>query len=129
MPSRRGSWPNASSIFAPIGTRRREPSVFGYGFSRPLANARLSVNAPAARSTSLQSPPNASSGRTPSDAEHRQRSERTELVLVDNASTVPLGELPASARLITLAERPSNGAARNVGLAHVSTPYVAFGDG
>jgi hypothetical protein len=64
-----------------------------------------------------------------SDAEHRQRSERTELVLVDNASTIPLGELPASARIITLAERHSTGAARNVVLAHVSTPYVAFGDG
>ncbi|MEA2188185.1 MAG: hypothetical protein QOK16_3196 [Solirubrobacteraceae bacterium] len=51
-----------------------------------------------------------------------------DLVLVDNASAVPLGELPAGARLITLDERRSIGAARNAGLTHVSTPYVAFAD-
>jgi glycosyltransferase involved in cell wall biosynthesis len=41
---------------------------------------------------------------------------------------MPLGELPAGARLIALSERHSIGAARNAGLAHVHTPYVVFAD-
>jgi glycosyltransferase involved in cell wall biosynthesis len=51
-----------------------------------------------------------------------------ELVVVDNASTVPLLELPSGARHITLAERQSIGGARNAGLAHVHTPFVLFAD-
>jgi cellulose synthase/poly-beta-1,6-N-acetylglucosamine synthase-like glycosyltransferase len=50
------------------------------------------------------------------------------LVVVDNASTVPLLELPADAQRITLADRHSIGAARNAGLAHVNTPFVLFAD-
>lgn len=51
-----------------------------------------------------------------------------ELVIVDNASTIPLGTLPAHARRITLATRQSIGAARNAGLAQASTPFVVFAD-
>ena len=65
MPSRRGSSLSASITFARSGTRRRDRSVLAYVFSRPLANARRTVKTPASRSTSFQSAPNASSGRTP----------------------------------------------------------------
>lgn len=51
----------------------------------------------------------------------------TELLLVDNASTMPL-ESPTLARQITLAQRRTIGAARNAGLAHVTTPFVVFAD-
>jgi glycosyltransferase involved in cell wall biosynthesis len=51
-----------------------------------------------------------------------------EIVVIDNASTVPLGKLPPEARRITIAQRKSVGAARNAGLAHVNTPYVVFAD-
>jgi glycosyltransferase involved in cell wall biosynthesis len=51
-----------------------------------------------------------------------------ELVVVDNASTVPLLELPPDAQHVTLAERQSIGGARNAGLTHVNTPFVLFAD-
>jgi hypothetical protein len=38
---------------------------FRYAFSRPFAKARRTVNTPPSRSTSVQSAPKASSGRTP----------------------------------------------------------------
>jgi glycosyltransferase involved in cell wall biosynthesis len=50
-----------------------------------------------------------------------------EVVVVNNASTVPLAEVPGC-RVVTLDERRSLGAARNAGLEHVKTPYVVFWD-
>lgn len=50
-----------------------------------------------------------------------------DLVLVDNASNLPF-EIPPDARRVTLTERQSIGAARNAGLAHVTTPLVVFAD-
>jgi glycosyltransferase involved in cell wall biosynthesis len=50
-----------------------------------------------------------------------------ELVLVDNASDVPL-HVPSGAQLVRSRERLSTGAARNLGLAHVSAPLVVFLD-
>lgn len=52
----------------------------------------------------------------------------TELLLVDNASAIPLDEYLAGAHQITLADRCTIGAARNAGLAHVTTPFVVFAD-
>lgn len=49
------------------------------------------------------------------------------LLVVDNASTAPLPEL-ADVGLVRSAERLTLGAARNLGLAHVETPYVIFWD-
>jgi glycosyltransferase involved in cell wall biosynthesis len=50
-----------------------------------------------------------------------------ELIVVDNASTVPLPHLPV-ARVVRLERRRSTGAARNAALALVRTPYVVFLD-
>jgi glycosyltransferase involved in cell wall biosynthesis len=50
-----------------------------------------------------------------------------DLILVDNASTLPF-ETPPRARHVTLTQRQSIGAARNAGLAHVNTPFVVFAD-
>jgi hypothetical protein len=49
------------------------------------------------------------------------------IVVVDNASHVPLPEL-AGARLLRTSERVSLGAARNLGLEHVETETVVFAD-
>jgi glycosyltransferase involved in cell wall biosynthesis len=49
------------------------------------------------------------------------------ILVVDNASEDDLPELPA-AEVIRAPERLSVGAARNLGLEHVSTPYVLFWD-
>lgn len=49
------------------------------------------------------------------------------LVVVDNASAMPLPELP-EANLIRSPQRLSLGAARNLGLADIDTPYVIFWD-
>jgi glycosyltransferase involved in cell wall biosynthesis len=51
-----------------------------------------------------------------------------ELVIVDNASSVPLDEPTRGEQRITLTQRHSIGAARNAGLTHVNTPYVVFAD-
>lgn len=53
---------------------------------------------------------------------------QTAFVIVDNASSLPIGDLPPGARRITLKERQTIGAARNAGLAHVNTPFVVFAD-
>jgi glycosyltransferase involved in cell wall biosynthesis len=50
-----------------------------------------------------------------------------ELVVVDNASDVPLS-VPPGVRVVRSTERVSVGAARNLGLAHVSAPLVIFLD-
>lgn len=50
-----------------------------------------------------------------------------ELIVVDNASSTPL-EVPREARVVRSEERVSVGAARNLGLAHVSAPLVVFLD-
>jgi glycosyltransferase involved in cell wall biosynthesis len=49
------------------------------------------------------------------------------LLVVDNASTVPLPEL-AEGSVVRSPERLTLGAARNLGLAEVGTPYVIFWD-
>ena len=51
-----------------------------------------------------------------------------EILVVDNASEVPLPRLPAEVRALRLAERLSVGAARNAALADVRTRYVLFAD-
>jgi len=51
-----------------------------------------------------------------------------ELIVVDNASTVPLAGLPPNARCVRLSERQSIGAARNAALAVVNTPFIVFAD-
>jgi cellulose synthase/poly-beta-1,6-N-acetylglucosamine synthase-like glycosyltransferase len=50
-----------------------------------------------------------------------------DLVLVNNASSLPL-HVPPAAREITLANRHTIGAARNAALAHITTPFVVFAD-
>ncbi|MFF2812192.1 glycosyltransferase family 2 protein [Streptomyces sp. NPDC058000] len=50
-----------------------------------------------------------------------------EIILVDNASTVPLPRYPGTRR-ISSAHRLSLGASRNLGLGSVTTPYVVFWD-
>jgi mycofactocin glycosyltransferase len=49
------------------------------------------------------------------------------LIVVDNASKLPV-DVPHTARRVTLPRRRSIGAARNAGLALVTTPYVVFAD-
>jgi hypothetical protein len=49
------------------------------------------------------------------------------IVVVDNASEAPVPEL-GGARMVRSPERLSVGAARNLGLEHVDTPYVLFWD-
>ncbi|OON82745.1 hypothetical protein B1H18_01520 [Streptomyces tsukubensis] len=49
------------------------------------------------------------------------------LILVDNASTVPLPAIPGT-RQVHSPRRLTLGASRNLGLGHVSTPYVLFWD-
>jgi glycosyltransferase involved in cell wall biosynthesis len=51
-----------------------------------------------------------------------------DLVIVDNASSIPLDEPTRGEQRITLTQRHSIGAARNAGLTHVNTPYVVFAD-
>lgn len=50
-----------------------------------------------------------------------------ELIVVDNASQVPLPSLP-DAGVVRLPVRRSTGAARNAALDHIHTPYVVFLD-
>lgn len=57
----------------------------------------------------------------------RQQHVPVHLVVVDNASTIPI-QAPDDALHITLTTRHTIGAARNAGLAHVATPYVVFAD-
>jgi glycosyltransferase involved in cell wall biosynthesis len=52
---------------------------------------------------------------------------RARILVVDNASEPALDE-PAGAEIVRSAERLSVGAARNLGLEHVETPYVVFWD-
>jgi hypothetical protein len=49
------------------------------------------------------------------------------IIVVDNASEPPLGELPG-AEVVRAPARLTVGAARNLGLAEVTTPYVLFWD-
>jgi glycosyltransferase involved in cell wall biosynthesis len=51
-----------------------------------------------------------------------------EVIVVDNASRVPLPELPPGVRVIRLPERVTVGRARNAGLAEVRRPAVLFFD-
>jgi glycosyltransferase involved in cell wall biosynthesis len=53
---------------------------------------------------------------------------RYDVVVVDNASEVPLPSLPGGVQTIHLPERVSVGAARNAAVEHLSTPYVLFLD-
>jgi glycosyltransferase involved in cell wall biosynthesis len=50
------------------------------------------------------------------------------LIVVDNASEVPMPSVPDSTEVVTLEQRRSTGAARNAGLERVRTPYVVFLD-
>ncbi|WP_354697391.1 hypothetical protein DSM112329_03016 [Paraconexibacter sp. AEG42_29] len=50
------------------------------------------------------------------------------IVVVDNASDVPMPELPAEVDVVRTAERVWVGGARNRGLAEVRAPYVMFWD-
>ncbi len=58
---------------------------------------------------------------------HAQQSPPPPIVVVDNASTVPLPPLPG-AWVLRAPTRLTLGAARNLGLTRVSTPYVVFWD-
>jgi cellulose synthase/poly-beta-1,6-N-acetylglucosamine synthase-like glycosyltransferase len=49
------------------------------------------------------------------------------IIIIDNASRLPV-DSPTAAQLIALRTRRSIGAARNAGLAGVTTPYVVFAD-
>ncbi|MGA2013310.1 MAG: glycosyltransferase family 2 protein [Solirubrobacteraceae bacterium] len=51
-----------------------------------------------------------------------------EAIVVDNASTVALPDLPEGVTVLRSAERLSAGAARNLALAHLSAPAVLFLD-
>jgi glycosyltransferase involved in cell wall biosynthesis len=51
-----------------------------------------------------------------------------EILVVDNASTAPLPELPQGVRTFRLDRRATVGAARNAAMAHVTTPFVLFAD-
>lgn len=55
------------------------------------------------------------------------QSEPAQVVIVDNASSVPLAAVPG-AETVRLRSRVSRGAARNAGLARVRTPLVVFLD-
>jgi hypothetical protein len=57
----------------------------------------------------------------------RAQDVRARIVVVDNASAPPLGELPG-AEVIRAPARLTVGAARNLGLREVTTPYVLFWD-
>jgi hypothetical protein len=57
----------------------------------------------------------------------RSQAPRTPIVVVDNASQTPLPPLPG-AWVIRAPRRLSAGAARNLGLSRVTTPYVVFWD-
>ncbi len=50
------------------------------------------------------------------------------LIVVDNASHVPVGPVDEGVDLVRANERLSLGAARNLGLSHVATPFVIFWD-
>ncbi len=52
---------------------------------------------------------------------------RPQILVVDNASAVSVGEL-GGVRVVRADQRLSLGSARNLGLAHVNTPYVVFWD-
>jgi cellulose synthase/poly-beta-1,6-N-acetylglucosamine synthase-like glycosyltransferase len=52
---------------------------------------------------------------------------KAHIIIVDNASRLPI-DSPTTARLVALRARHSIGAARNAGLADVTTPYVVFAD-
>ena len=52
----------------------------------------------------------------------------THVVVVDNASTVPLPPLPPEVQVVRLPRRVTTGAARNAGLTVVHSPYVTFLD-
>jgi glycosyltransferase involved in cell wall biosynthesis len=56
-----------------------------------------------------------------------QDSAAARIVLVDNASKVPLPQLPGVS-IVRSARRVTLGAARNLGLEHVTTPYVVVWD-
>jgi glycosyltransferase involved in cell wall biosynthesis len=59
----------------------------------------------------------------------RQRTETALAVLVvDNASSQPIPQLPDGVEVARTAQRLTLGAARNWGLARVTTPFVAFAD-
>jgi hypothetical protein len=60
-------------------------------------------------------------------ASAREQDVEAELIVVDNASTVPLPELPG-VRVVRSDSRLSTGAARNLGLAAVTAPLVVFLD-
>lgn len=51
-----------------------------------------------------------------------------EIVVVDNASDVPMPSLPPQVRVVRTPERLPVGGARNAGLPHVSAPHVMFWD-
>lgn len=51
-----------------------------------------------------------------------------EVIVVDNASDVPVPPLPDAVRVVRTAERVGPGAARNHGLREASQPYVMFWD-
>lgn len=57
----------------------------------------------------------------------RDPAARAELIVVDNASTVALPTI-SGAQVIRSPTRLTAGAARNLGLAHVRTPFVMFWD-
>jgi glycosyltransferase involved in cell wall biosynthesis len=59
---------------------------------------------------------------------HAQEGVVARVLVVDNASTVDVPDLPADVELIRLPLRVSAGPARNAGLARVTTPYVCFVD-
>ena len=50
------------------------------------------------------------------------------ILVIDNASTIPVPPLPAAVQIERTPQRVSLGAARNHGLDRVTTPFVAFAD-
>jgi len=58
----------------------------------------------------------------------RRQELQAEILVVDNASEVPLPELPEDVRILRLDRRGSVGYARNAALPYVATPYVLFAD-
>jgi glycosyltransferase involved in cell wall biosynthesis len=58
----------------------------------------------------------------------RRQAPHARIVVVDNASNVPLPAFDLDVEVLRLPTRGSVGAARNVGLASVRTPYVVFLD-
>ena len=65
---------------------------------------------------------------TPCVVDVRRQEGDAEILVVDNASTVPLPELPAGVQVLRLDRRVSVGGARNAALPEVKTPYVVFVD-